>query len=58
MKMTHCDNHPDRIAVATYRIIKLPLGARPFLIGYSASGYMVDLCEECNKNIPTKGGTT
>lgn len=48
MKLVKCDNHPDRDAVVTLRIIKLPtIGFRPILIGYAAGGKFVDLCEEC-----------
>lgn len=54
MKITRCDNHPDRVAVATFRIIKFPVGTRPLLIGYSAGGKMVDLCEKCAHRMPFK----
>lgn len=54
MKITRCDNHPDRIAVATFRIVKLPAGSRPMLIGYSAGGTTIDLCEKCASRIPFK----
>lgn len=55
MKITRCDNHPDREAVATFHIIKYPtIGARPFITGYSVGGETVDLCDECVKQLPFK----
>lgn len=55
MKLTKCDNHPERDAVATFRIIKLPAGSRPLFIGYSMGEQkMIDLCEECTQTIPFK----
>ena len=47
MKLTRCDNHHDRDAVATFRIVELPVGSRPLLVGYNVAGRTVDLCEEC-----------
>ena len=52
MRLVACDNHPDRDAVVTYRIITMPLvGMRPILIGYNMGGKMVDLCEECKSSL-------
>jgi len=54
MKITRCDIHPDRKAVATFRIIKYTtVGVRPLLY-LGADGYIVDLCEECATKIPKK----
>jgi hypothetical protein len=48
MKLIRCDRHPDREAVATFRIIQFPPGARPILFGYtSGMEQMIDLCKEC-----------
>lgn len=48
MKLTKCDKHPDRDAVATFRIIEFPVGTRPVLLGYTAGiTHYIDLCEEC-----------
>jgi hypothetical protein len=47
VKLVRCDRHPDRDAVATFRVIELQVGLRPFLIGYSAGGRTIDLCDEC-----------
>lgn len=52
MKITRCDNHPDREAVTTVAIRVLPLGHRP-LFGYIGQPYrLFDLCEECSSSIP------
>lgn len=48
MKLTRCDNHSDRDAVATFRIIEIAVGTRPVVIGYSTGApYLIDLCQEC-----------
>ena len=48
MQLTKCDHHPDRDAVATFRVIEMAAGARPIFIGYATGHqFLLDLCEEC-----------
>jgi hypothetical protein len=46
-----CDKHPDREAVATFKIREMPVGARPPMLfigpGIELDVRMIDLCEEC-----------
>jgi hypothetical protein len=49
MKLTKCDNHPDRDAVASFYIKKFSPGARPLFLGYGTADRIVDLCEECSR---------
>lgn len=51
MNLTKCDNHPDRDAVVTFRIIKLAtVGLKPLWLSANM-GHTVDLCEECENNL-------
>lgn len=55
MRLVKCDRHPDRDAVASFRIIELPVGSRPIIIGMNADSYMIiDVCQECKDQIPIK----
>lgn len=58
MKLIRCDRHPDREATHTFRVTEVALGSRPFLMGYSAGGRNIDVCDECTENIKsiTSGG--
>lgn len=49
MNVALCDKHPDRRAVATFRISKYPAGTRTGLLGAYPNGSetRLDLCEEC-----------
>lgn len=47
MKKMFCDRHPEREAVATFKIREVTLGSRPWLFGYEADVRMIDLCQEC-----------
>lgn len=47
MKLTKCDRHPDRDAVATFKIIEMPAGSRPFLAGLETFSHVIDLCQDC-----------
>lgn len=59
MKLTRCDNHPDRNAAATFRVIELAPGARPILLGYDIGAHMlIDLCKECADKVRVVKGKT
>lgn len=47
MKVTHCDNHPDRGAVVTLVIRTFPPGSRFLLIGMETPRRYFDFCAEC-----------
>lgn len=47
MKLTKCDNHPDRDAKTTFYVKNLTPGARPILMRYHVGDKFIDLCEEC-----------
>lgn len=49
MKLTKCDKHQERDAVATFKIRELPVGCRPILMGLDGDIRVIDLCEECAK---------
>lgn len=58
MKLTRCDNHPERDAVKTFRVIPLPLGNRPLIYGTTLNGKTIDLCAECARHLPLGTPTT
>lgn len=47
MRKILCDRHPDREAVATFKIREVSAGSRPILLGPEIVGWVIDLCEEC-----------
>lgn len=50
MKKVFCDRHPDRPAVATFKIREVPAGYRPMMIpswSWESDVRMIDLCDEC-----------
>lgn len=50
MKKVFCDRHPDRSAVATFKIREVPVGSRPMMLpSWESDVRMIDLCEECTQ---------
>lgn len=49
MKLTKCDRHHDRDAVATFKIREMSVGSRPLLLGLEGDVRVIDLCDECAK---------
>lgn len=47
MKLTKCDRHPERDAVATFKIHEMPVGSRPFIFVYDYYTRVIDLCQDC-----------
>lgn len=56
MKLTLCDNHPDRAAIVTFYVAAYLPGYRPIMFGMGTATKrrFFDLCAECRDAFPFK----